>query len=1676
MKIFPKKISALLFVPLTAMILFSGCLEKINPGPEQENDMYDGPDKAAQFEFEKTKDPATGTVPRERLITALEQTLASRQTYRSGDPGLSLPLLSWTERGPNSDVVGPSNGNTRANGGVTSGRVRAIMVDSADATHKTVWVGGVDGGLWKTTDITTSPANWILVNDFLSNLAIAAICQDPTDFNTMYMCTGESYFNADAVQGVGVFKSTDHGVTWNFLPSTASYKSCTRILCDFQGNIYLATRSTGVLRSTKASGGAAWTVITPNTAPNSDICDMQISSTSAPGRLHIVTGIFSTQAYRYTDIPATVTPAAGWNSPVTAFPSYPMRAEIAVSGNTLYAAPADGSYQVPTMYKSTDGGANWAATAAQPGGGGWANGQGWYSLSVVINPADPNQCIVGGLDNYKTTNGGASWTQISAWVGLGGQYVHADQHHALWWDGGAKLMFACDGGIHYSGDGGTTIRDRNIGLRIKQFFSVAIHPITTDYFLAGAQDNGTHQLTLPGLGASVEVTGGDGAFVAIDQDQPQYQFGAYVYNQYRRSTNGGASWSSINFSTNGNFINQWDYDNLGNKIYASYLGGTYLRWEDPQAGSTTNIITIPSWGSANQVSAVSVSPYTANRVYFGLENGRVSQVDNANAGAPTAVDLTQAGMPGGNLSCVATGTDDQNLMVCYSNYGVNNIWVSANGGTTWTAVDGNLPDMPVRWCLFYPGDNTKAYIATETGVWETALLNGGSTVWASDPTFPTVRTDMLKYRPSDRTIAAGTHGRGVWTSTVPSACTPPSVTVHPSNSSICETGNTSFAVTATGTAPLSYQWQQSTDGGFTFPPLSNGGVYSNVTTASMNITGATLSMNNYRYRCVVTGQCAPTATSNPAILTVGANASAGVVSGTSPLCIAATATYTSSGTGGGTWSSSAPGVATVNPATGLVTAVSAGTTTITYAVTGCSGPSSAFKVLTVSPNVNAGVVTGFSPLCINATATYTSTGNPGGTWSSTAPAVATVNAGTGLVTAVSGGTTNITYTINSGCGSPASAFQNLVVNPSCLANDDATGAITLTVGGGCLGTPYTNLGASQSGGEPFPSCQGTAGYKTVWYKFTAPASGNVKISTDYAGGTMGADSRVALFSTTDFVTFTNLGCDDDNGITVGSRSILYYTGLTGGNTYYIQVDGKDALTVGGTFCLTVDDMTSAMISASTACVAGQDLTLVNNNYTGWLSATDASGNLVALIRNPAGPATTSTYNDRININAGAARLDATSNQYYLNRNFTINNAGVSNVDAKFFFLNSELTNLQIADPGVTLANLQVTRQTGATCDNNFVPANGTNSAIAQSANGTGAGFSWIQLQTPGFSKFYLHTGKAYTPVKTWLQGAYSTGLVRHKNVTSDWAAVLNANATSQPYPAGAPYNYGGSESVSPKAVYTGSISGTTLTVTSVSSGTLAVGQVISGTGVTFATTITALGTGTGGTGTYTVSLTQTTASTTITSGFFGQTTASTTDIVDWVLLELRDPVTPATVVARRAGFIREDGKIVDLDGLSDVSFRPLADGNYFIVIRHRNHLPVRSATVRAFTSTMGIPVPTYDFTTAQAQAYQDVTTIPAILNAAMANLGSAFGMWGGNSNSNTAVRASGPLAQNDYLQLVTTTLLGNVTLIQNGVYNASDMNMDGTVRASGPLAQNDYLLLVTTALGGDVTKIIQQHQ
>lgn len=736
---------------------------------EEENE--DGIKEAQEMEFEMTRDPRLGYIPASRLVSAYEDITRERRAGRYF-PG-RINALTWTERGPNSNSIGPSNGNTRGPGNlaVVSGRIRAIHVDLNDATNRTVWVGSVSGGLWKTNDITANPSNWTLVNDFLGNLAIASITQNPVNKNILYFATGERNQNADAVRGGGIWKSTDNGNTWNLLPNTTTFWNVSKIVCDAAGNVYVGTNGNlqGLQRST--DGGASWTNITPaNPANSTRITDIKLSST---GRLHVTMSGTSAAGSYYTDNPVTVTTAT-WSAPITPIPVLSLNCEITVAGNTLYALPDGGGGATPQIYKSTDGGVSWAGTPASPLSTTTSSSltsintnQGWYNLAIGVDPSNPDIVVAGGLNFFRSTDGGNSWVQITQWVGTSLNYVHAD-HHGVFWNG-SQVLLSTDGGIFYSNDNGVSYADRNIGIRTLQFYSCAIHPTSTNYLLGGTQDNGSHSLNNPGLGASIEVHGGDGGFTHIDEDEPQFQFSATTRSQYRRSVNSGVNWSAVNFSSSiGQFINPTDYDDMNNRMYCSGNAGTYVRWDNPQTGSTFSTISLPSGFAANTIRSFKVSPHTSNRVFMGTGGGGVLRVDNAHLLSPTYTHINSgAGMPSGVVSSVNTGSSDNSILATYSNYGVQHVWFTANGGTSWMNIDGNLPDIPVRWAMFHPDDNDKAIIATEMGIFETDDINGAATVWVQNASFPYVKTNMLQYRVSDRTLLAATHGRGFFTTVVP---------------------------------------------------------------------------------------------------------------------------------------------------------------------------------------------------------------------------------------------------------------------------------------------------------------------------------------------------------------------------------------------------------------------------------------------------------------------------------------------------------------------------------------------------------------------------------------------------------------------------------------------------------------------------------------------------------------------------------------------------------------------------------------------------------------------------------------------------------------------------------------------------------------------------------------------
>ena len=138
---------------------------------------------------------------------------------------------------------------------------------------------------------------------------------------------------------------------------------------------------------------------------------------------------------------------------------------------------------------------------------------------------------------------------------------------------------------------------------------------------------------------------------------------------------------------------------------------------------------------------------------------------------------------------------------------------------------------------------------------------------------------------------------------------------------------------------------------------------------------------------------------------------AGVISGSSEICVGALTTLSST-VSGGVWSLTNTN-ASIGSSSGIVLGNTEGRDTVKYTVTNVCGTAVGSMPVTINPFPSAGVISGPNNVCQGATISLTET-IPGGTWSSST-AITSVSS-TGVVTGVSGGTDSVTYTISNACG------------------------------------------------------------------------------------------------------------------------------------------------------------------------------------------------------------------------------------------------------------------------------------------------------------------------------------------------------------------------------------------------------------------------------------------------------------------------------------------------------------------------------------------------------------------------------------------------------------------------------------------------------------------------------------
>ena len=687
---------------------------------------------------------------------ALTKALAQLDTNLRSSPSNSLQRAglsraNWVSRGPQN----------------VGGRTRAVVINPANTNL--IWAGAAGGGLWKSTN---AGQGWTVINDFLPNLAVSSLAIDPNNSNIMYCGTGEGFFNGDAINGAGIYKSTDQGNTWTQLPNTVSWSSTDRIsVAPGNGSVILASTAGGIRRST--DGGGTWT----NVKAVQKSFFVAFDPTNGSKAVAQVLDYNFTTSQWFHDALYSTNGGVTWqtsNMHTTDFYSRIELTYLASNPNTVFVShPVTGGAAVS---KSTDGGATYTQVTTTPINEG---GQMWYDNAIWVSPTDPNLVIVALVNLYKSTNGGATFTKISNGYLLTAQ-PHPDQHCIVpdpGFNGTTnKKVYNCnDGGIFRTDDittagqssGWTSL---NAGYQTSQYYGAAGNG-TTGFIYGGLQDNGTLSLTSANANAVLSF-GGDGGFAAVDQTNENYCYGEYITLQIHRSTNKGLSSSYItsgltDAGTNANFIAPFILDpNDPNRLLA---GGRSL-WRSNNVKAAT-----PSWtairaGGSDNISAIAVAKGNSNVVWTAQNDGKVYKTVNGSDTAPTwtTIDDNSAANPLPNRypTRILIDPSDSNVVyVAFGGFSDGNLQRTTNGGQTWADVTGtgvnSLPFAPIRGVARNPTKPNWLYVGTEVGIF--ASEDGGATWQANNEGPASVSVDELVFMNNSSTLLAATHGRGVWT-------------------------------------------------------------------------------------------------------------------------------------------------------------------------------------------------------------------------------------------------------------------------------------------------------------------------------------------------------------------------------------------------------------------------------------------------------------------------------------------------------------------------------------------------------------------------------------------------------------------------------------------------------------------------------------------------------------------------------------------------------------------------------------------------------------------------------------------------------------------------------------------------------------------------------------------------
>ncbi|MBK8340918.1 MAG: choice-of-anchor J domain-containing protein [Flavobacteriales bacterium] len=711
----------------------------------------------------------------------------ARDDYRQGlrdYMDASEQLLA--ERSVNWTCIGPFDyDNTAAAKSYGQGSAHVYTVEQSTVNPNLLYAGTATAGVWKSTD---KGLNWTNVTKNLMGKFVQAVELDPVNQNVAY-----AGLRAD------LMKTTDGGVTWNEVGGPTFVDSASREILDIvvrpgNSNLVLAACSDGLWYSN--NGGSTFTLKLPGYFQEIELCP------SAPDSVYVVKrDVFTNTAktktwYRMRFLSGTafgngtwVNFPIGWPIPPVADSTTTMlRAELAVSPaapRTIYAlitGTANGGSGLFGVYKSVDRGVNFTFQCCGTGPGGVPSptnlnpmgyatdgtgdgGQEGYNVAFCVDPANVNKLHLGGIMRWVSTDGGVSFTCPNSWDNSGGaSYIHADVQDIRQY--GNDLWVACDGGIYYSTDGGTTFNKRMNGIAGTTFWGFGAGGWTGAQVMGGGTyHNGTllkdNSVYTTGW---VSTDGGDNNRSMVhpqDDRRMLTDYGYKVLSGNRTVNNVNLPWSSMPNASpepGRNSEVAW-HPNLA---FTGYFGkdDKLMRTDDNGATFTE----VRAFGGLKRVTNVQVAFSAPEHLYVcvetvGLPGDPPAEIwhsadggQNWNAITPSAADLA----PDANLfvpwDIAVSETAPLTIWAARVSAGEavdgKMVFKSTNGGSSWTNITSNVLDNETPTNIIRArGTADGIYLGTRRAVYYHSTATSGWVLRNAGLPFSTFSTSLkINYR------------------------------------------------------------------------------------------------------------------------------------------------------------------------------------------------------------------------------------------------------------------------------------------------------------------------------------------------------------------------------------------------------------------------------------------------------------------------------------------------------------------------------------------------------------------------------------------------------------------------------------------------------------------------------------------------------------------------------------------------------------------------------------------------------------------------------------------------------------------------------------------------------------------------------------------------------------------